>query len=130
MTVTPTPSLSVMLHVTLNDFNSPSPSESMTYGPVFTVESSIFTSLQDLANSKKKGLRLDSLTTIKDTVHLRGCPSQKKKDLTRYLRHNYHKLYINGKVIKCTIRQKLFRFKLDPIQMEDVSLRELIAYQI
>lgn len=37
-----------------------------------------------------------------DTVDRGGCPSQKKQ-MTRYLKYNYYKLYISGKVMKCAI---------------------------
>ena len=46
---------------------------------------------------------------VNDMVDLRGCPSQ-KPFLTRHLKHNHIKLFINRKIIKYTIRQKLFRF--------------------
>lgn len=39
-----------------------------------------------------------------DTVDRGGCPSQKKQ-MTHYLKYNYYKLYISGKVMKCAIRQ-------------------------
>ena len=71
--------------------------------------------------------------TIKETEDLRGFPLQNQ--LTRYLNHYHSKLYNNGKVMKCTIRQYYFvlawsNYKPNEarkLQMDDLYLSELIG---
>ena len=50
-----------------------------------------------------KRLPIELQDQVKVTVYLRGCPSQ-KKIFVRCHKCNNHKLYINTKLMKCTIR--------------------------
>ena len=94
----------------------PPQTKSPTYGPGHVLQISTLATFISQSNDcsilLRNGVReplTHSCTDVKVTGYLRGCPSR-KIIFARCSKCNNHKLYISTKLMKRTIRSKIFRF--------------------